>query len=148
MLTAYLKRQWKLLLLLAGAVGNLIDRTLRGFVVDMFQLLFMNFAVFNVADIFITVPGVILCIAICLQPEDEEKSTKFVLSSRKKSVKPLKMEPKAEPETVYENPFAPAEPAAAPKQAETPAAVPQPKEKTAEEQLAGLTVDDILKELK
>ena len=40
-----------LTLLLAGAVGNLIDRVLRGFVVDMFNLLFMNFAVFNVADI-------------------------------------------------------------------------------------------------
>lgn len=141
--------RWMLVLVAAGALGNAIDRALYGYVVDMFKLEFWkNFAVFNVADIFITVPGVILCIAICLQPEDEEKSTKFVLSSRKKSVKPLKMEPKAEPETVYENPFAPAEPAAAPEQAETPAAEPQPKEKTAEEQLAGLTVDDILKELK
>ena len=45
-------------LLLAGAVGNLIDRTLRGFVVDMFQLLFMNFAVFNVADICVVVGGI------------------------------------------------------------------------------------------
>ena len=47
-----------LALLLAGAVGNLIDRTLRGFVVDMFQLLFMNFAVFNVADICVVVGGI------------------------------------------------------------------------------------------
>ena len=43
---------------LAGAVGNLIDRALRGFVVDMFQLLFMNFAVFNVADICVVVGGI------------------------------------------------------------------------------------------
>ena len=47
-----------LTLLLAGAVGNLIDRVLRGFVVDMFQLLFMNFAVFNVADICVVVGGI------------------------------------------------------------------------------------------
>ena len=47
-----------LALLLAGAVGNLIDRALRGFVVDMFQLLFMNFAVFNVADICVVVGGI------------------------------------------------------------------------------------------
>ncbi len=40
-----------LTLLLAGAVGNLIDRAFRGYVVDMFNVLFMNFAVFNVADI-------------------------------------------------------------------------------------------------
>ena len=62
MLTAYLKRQWKLLLLLAGAVGNLIDRAMRGFVVDMFQLLFMNFAVFNVADICVVVGGIAACV--------------------------------------------------------------------------------------
>ncbi len=45
-------------LLLAGAVGNLIDRALRGFVVDMFNVLFMNFAVFNVADICVVVGGI------------------------------------------------------------------------------------------
>ena len=38
-------------LVLAGAVGNLIDRALQGYVVDMFHVLFMEFAVFNVADI-------------------------------------------------------------------------------------------------
>ena len=46
-----------LTLLLAGAVGNLIDRALRGFVVDMFNVLFMEFAVFNVADICVVVGG-------------------------------------------------------------------------------------------
>ena len=46
-----------LTLVLAGAVGNLIDRALRGFVVDMFNVLFMNFAVFNVADICVVVGG-------------------------------------------------------------------------------------------
>ena len=46
-----------LTLLLAGAVGNLIDRAVRGFVVDMFNVLFMNFAVFNVADICVVVGG-------------------------------------------------------------------------------------------
>ncbi len=47
-----------LTLLLAGAVGNLIDRVFRGFVVDMFNVLFMNFAVFNVADICVVVGGI------------------------------------------------------------------------------------------
>ena len=45
-------------LITAGAVGNLIDRAFRGFVVDMFNLLFMNFAVFNVADICVVVGGI------------------------------------------------------------------------------------------
>ena len=45
-----------LALLLAGAVGN-IDRALQGYVVDMFHVLFMEFAVFNVADICVVVGG-------------------------------------------------------------------------------------------
>lgn len=47
-----------LTLLLAGAVGNLLDRVFRGFVVDMFNVLFVNFAVFNVADICVVVGGI------------------------------------------------------------------------------------------
>ena len=47
-----------LTLILGGAIGNLIDRALRGFVVDMFNVLFMHFAVFNVADIFVVVGGI------------------------------------------------------------------------------------------
>ena len=47
-----------LALLLAGAVGNLSDRAFRGFVVDMFNVLFMRFAVFNVADICVVVGGI------------------------------------------------------------------------------------------
>jgi signal peptidase II len=43
---------------LGGTVGNLIDRVFQGFVVDMFRPLFINFAVFNVADMFLTL-GVI-----------------------------------------------------------------------------------------
>ncbi len=45
-------------LLLAGAVGNLIDRALYGYVIDMFRTLFMEFAVFNVADICVVVGGI------------------------------------------------------------------------------------------
>lgn len=47
-----------LTMLFAGAVGNLIDRAFRHYVVDMFNPLFMNFAVFNVADICVVVGGI------------------------------------------------------------------------------------------
>lgn len=47
-----------LALLLAGAVGNLLDRVFRGYVVDMFNVLFMRFAVFNVADICVVTGGI------------------------------------------------------------------------------------------
>ena len=48
----------------AGAVGNLIDRALFGFVTDMFETTFMHFAIFNVADIGVVVGGVLLCIHV------------------------------------------------------------------------------------
>lgn len=47
---------------LAGAVGNLIDRFLFGYVTDMFNVLFMNFAVFNVADICVVCGGIAFCV--------------------------------------------------------------------------------------
>lgn len=53
---------WMLALIAAGAVGNLIDRVLYGYVVDMFETLFMRFAIFNVADIFVVVGGIGFCV--------------------------------------------------------------------------------------
>ena len=50
-----------LTLLLAGTTGNLIDRILQGYVVDMFMTEFINFAIFNVADIALTCGGVMVC---------------------------------------------------------------------------------------
>ncbi len=47
-----------LAIVLAGAAGNLIDRVGRGYVVDMFQTLFMNFPIFNVADICVVCGGI------------------------------------------------------------------------------------------
>lgn len=49
-------------LILGGGIGNLIDRILNGVVVDYINVLFVNFAVFNFADICIT-SGVILLMA-------------------------------------------------------------------------------------
>lgn len=46
---------WCEVLVLAGALGNCIDRVLYGYVVDMFKLEFVNFAVFNIADIVLVV---------------------------------------------------------------------------------------------
>ena len=66
-----------LALLLGGAVGNFIDRLLFGFVTDMFATTFMNFPVFNVADIGVVVGGVLLCIHVIFtyskEPKPEEK---------------------------------------------------------------------------
>ena len=41
--------------ILGGTVGNGIDRTLKGFVIDFINLNFINFPVFNIADISINI---------------------------------------------------------------------------------------------
>lgn len=47
------------MLVLGGGIGNMIDRICRGYVVDMFDLEFMSYPIFNLADCFVVV-GVIL----------------------------------------------------------------------------------------
>ncbi len=44
---------WTLILIIGGGLGNLIDRVRLGYVVDMFNLEFINYPVFNIADMFV-----------------------------------------------------------------------------------------------
>lgn len=62
---------WSLVLIAAGAVGNAVDRVARGFVVDMFDFRLIHFPVFNVADIFICVGGVLFVIYFMFQHKDK-----------------------------------------------------------------------------
>ena len=59
-------------LLLAGAAGNFIDRLAFGYVTDMFQTTFMNFPVFNVADIGVVIGGFFLVLAVLTAKEEEK----------------------------------------------------------------------------
>jgi len=54
-----------LVMIAAGGIGNLIDRVRFGFVVDMFLFRFIDFPVFNVADIYVTV-GAFLFVFVVL----------------------------------------------------------------------------------
>ena len=56
-----------LILILSGGIGNLIDRILKGYVVDFIKFDFINFPIFNVADISITLGIFILVIVIVKQ---------------------------------------------------------------------------------
>ena len=62
-------------LVLAGTIGNLIDRIVFNGVRDFIYLKFINFAIFNVADMAITIGAILLCVAIIFlrKPKEEEK---------------------------------------------------------------------------
>jgi len=59
-------QQFALAAVMAGGLSNWIDRIFHGFVIDMFEPAFMRFAVFNVADSFISVGGIVFVIAYIL----------------------------------------------------------------------------------
>ena len=65
-----------LALIMGGAAGNAIDRVFLGYVVDMFETLFVRFAVFNLADAFIDVGAVLFCILYVTRTVREEKAKK------------------------------------------------------------------------
>ncbi len=61
-------------MVLGGGIGNMIDRIRFGYVVDFFHTDFMDFAVFNVADCFITVGAVLLGVyVIFFEPKVEKR---------------------------------------------------------------------------
>lgn len=65
-----------LMLILAGAVGNLVDRILNGYVVDFIHVHYQykyHWPIFNVADITITVGAIILAILMLKKSYNEKK---------------------------------------------------------------------------
>ena len=78
--------RWALVMVMAGGLGNCIDRILNGYVVDMFQFQFTQFAVFNVADIFITTCGVLFCIYLIFHKEPPKELDKV---SKNPKARPL-----------------------------------------------------------
>ena len=51
---------WSVGVIAAGGIGNLIDRVLYGFVIDFIEPVFMNFAIFNIADSAVTLGAISL----------------------------------------------------------------------------------------
>lgn len=65
---------WCLAAIFGGGIGNLIDRLRLGYVVDMIEVEFMDFAVFNIADAFISCGAVALVVYVLFF--DREKKPK------------------------------------------------------------------------
>ncbi|HZJ77903.1 MAG TPA: signal peptidase II [Clostridia bacterium] len=65
-----------IVIVLAGGIGNFIDRVYRGFVIDYFEVLFVRFAVFNFADCLITVGAFMMIGYIVYEAVQEYKMKK------------------------------------------------------------------------
>ena len=58
------------MLIAGGALSNLISRVTEGSVIDMVEFLFVNFAVFNAADIALTVGCGLLILSLLIRPDE------------------------------------------------------------------------------
>lgn len=68
--------------ILSGAVGNMIDRCIQGYVVDFLYFSLIDFPIFNVADIYVTVSCVVFILLGLLYYKDEDYA---FLAFKKKS---------------------------------------------------------------
>lgn len=59
-------------LIAAGALGNFIDRVRLDYVVDFFYFKLIDFPIFNVADIYVTVTTIFLFLLLCFYYKEEE----------------------------------------------------------------------------
>lgn len=57
---------------IAGAIGNLIDRVLLGYVVDFFYFSLIDFPVFNVADCYVTCTLAVFVVLILFKYKEED----------------------------------------------------------------------------
>ncbi len=74
---APLTRRYRLLRMVlaglsAGAAGNLIDRLFHGYVVDFFSFCLINFPIFNVADCYVVVSGILFLILFLFYYKEED----------------------------------------------------------------------------
>ena len=73
-----------LIVLVAGAIGNLIDRIRFGYVVDFLYFQLIDFPIFNVADIFATLSTITLIILFLFYYSEEDFDVLFQVFKRKK----------------------------------------------------------------
>ena len=69
-------------LIAAGAIGNMIDRIRYDYVVDFIYFVLINFPIFNVADIYVSVSTVILIILLLFYYK--EKDLNFISFKQKR----------------------------------------------------------------
>lgn len=74
----YTKLHITLVFIASGAVGNLIDRFRYDYVVDFFYFCLIDFPIFNVADIYITLSSIILAVLLLFVYKDSDLEFLFL----------------------------------------------------------------------
>lgn len=80
----YLPLKIVCIFIIAGTICNFIDRMFRGYVVDFIYIKFINFPIFNIADMYITISGVVLVILFLFVYKDDDLD---FISRKKKTEK-------------------------------------------------------------
>lgn len=85
--------RWSAVMVVAGGLSNCIDRILYGYVQDMFKVELFDFAVFNVADIFITVFCFVFILYVLFggekKPEYDDEDDQYDEDDEESDAKPL-----------------------------------------------------------
>lgn len=76
---------WIVLFMIAGAIGNFIDRVIQQYVVDFLYFKLINFPIFNVADIYVTCAAIALLILGLIFYKDDD--IERIFPSKKNSIK-------------------------------------------------------------
>ena len=74
----------------AGAIGNLIDRLFHQYVIDFLYFSLINFPIFNVADIYVTVSAALLIISVLFIYKEQDYEVMFPAKKAKKKEKDVK----------------------------------------------------------
>ena len=86
--------RWMAVIALAGAIGNLIDRVLSGYVVDMLAFAFWkSFPVFNLADACLVVGGIAFCLYVIFHKDPGEEATEQPQRKRSSKRRPAAKAP-------------------------------------------------------
>jgi len=65
---------WTLVFMIAGAIGNGIDRILRKYVIDFIYVPIINFPIFNVADMYVTCAAIVLFLLVVFEKKENENT--------------------------------------------------------------------------
>ena len=78
----YIELKICILFILGGAIGNMIDRIRLGFVIDFIEAKFINFPIFNFADICVTVCMFVVLALFLFKYKDEDMDIMFARNSK------------------------------------------------------------------